>query len=194
LYHIVRDFLQPDKDRMSQRWVENSNETRAKRARFATMWNCPKCGSQSEDQFDACWSCTEPRKGSASIDLDSIDGFGHIPPSRPNNPAEEDLQETVGFVFGLLQAAVMMGVLMGPRVGGRGGSEFGDASEKFVELLIRLVLALVCCTLGVSGCIFLFMARKRIRTRVFLLGIALYAFPPLFGLAFIAYHWIRVRL
>ena len=27
------------------------------------MWKCPKCGEESEDQFDACWKCNADKPG-----------------------------------------------------------------------------------------------------------------------------------
>jgi hypothetical protein len=157
-------------------------------AKVHSMWKCPKCGSPSEDQFDACWNCTEPRNTSEAA---SPSGAGPDDPARPEwastfgpgrtrLPAKTD--HPAWFGFGLLLAGGTVVLALEPRVVGR------DQSELYLWPLIRLGLLLICFILGVSGCVLLIMDRKELRPRTLGLGLALYAIAPLVIIATLAYY------
>ena len=38
------------------------------------MWNCPKCGEDIEDQFDACWKCAGGGKEEGDAEEPEIEG------------------------------------------------------------------------------------------------------------------------
>ena len=42
------------------------------------MWTCPQCGERLEEQFRACWKCSEPRTDAAQV--------SDAPAAPPANP------------------------------------------------------------------------------------------------------------